>query len=207
MTDESSPQDIGGGHGSTAAMGRPDLVLAAPAGIVALTPASTVVSAGETLTLVTQSDLQVLAGRHHAVAVQDGIVWFTQGQAGDAKRPVQDIGIRAHAASGSVHVEASAGKAAFAADRRVDVTSTQDAITVQAPEKVSLFAGGSSLVIGKGGITLTTPGRAVFRAAIKNLTGPGSASVSGSTSAGVMQGCVQSMQAAAQAQAGVVTLD
>jgi type VI secretion system secreted protein VgrG len=175
--DEGGEDRIGGGVGRHAVLGRPDLVLAAPGGIGAFTPASIVTSAGQTASIAAGQDITLTTQRHHAVAVRSGLVWFTYGQAQNPDKPNTETGIRLHAATGSVSVQAASAKSLWAADKKVEVASTSDAVTVGAPQHVLLHGGGSSLRITRGNITLTTQGPAVFKAAVKELTSAAGATV------------------------------
>jgi len=87
-------------HGSIPTTGRPDIVLSAAADVHSATPAHTVIAAGQHLTATTEQDTQLLAQRHQAWAVKGGIGLFARGEATDQHHPVQDTGIRLHAASG-----------------------------------------------------------------------------------------------------------
>ena len=162
---------IGGGRGTVAAFARPDIAIAAPAGVAAITPVGLAASAGRTVSWVAGQDLTVTAQRHHGSAVRDGIVWFTYGKAQNPAKPNAETGIRLHAATGSVSVQAASAKSLWVADRAVEIVSTNDAVTAGSPQQVLLAAGGSSVRITNGGITLATSGPARFMAAIKELTG------------------------------------
>jgi type VI secretion system secreted protein VgrG len=175
-----SLQATDGGDDAYAALGRPDLLLASAAGIVTATPASTVLSAS-TVSMTAGQDLTVTAQRHHATVAVNGIYLFTYGNASNPNKPNTETGIKLHAASGSVSVQAAAGQVLTAADQNVDVASTADAVTVGAPEHVLLAAGGSALQIEKGAITLTTSNGAKFLAAIKKLDGAGNVNRSAPT--------------------------
>ncbi len=170
---------IGGGQGTHAAFARPDLVMAAPAGIACFTPATLWASAGGTAGLVAGQDLIFSVQRHHTSAAREGIVWFTYGKAGDPRKPNQETGMKLHAASGSVSVQAQSAASHWHAQGRIDITSTHEAVYAAAPDHVLLTAGGSALRIASSGITLTTPGRAVFKASLRSLEGAGDASVPG----------------------------
>lgn len=174
-----SPVPIGGGLGTVAAPSRPDLLIYGEAGVVMTTPAHTVVSAGTTASLTAGHDLNISSGRNTAVAVENGLSIFTAGKAGNPDKPNQETGMQFHAASGSVSVQAQKNTLALTADKAVSVASTTAAITIGAPKHVLLAAGGSSLRITSEGITLTTSGPAIFKAAMKELTGGASASVPG----------------------------
>jgi len=94
---------IGGGAGRVTAWSRPDLVVAAPAGIAAFTPAALFASAGNTLTAVAGQDLQLAAQANQAWAIKGGLVFYTYGKATNASKPNTETGIRLHAATGNVN--------------------------------------------------------------------------------------------------------
>ncbi len=165
-----------GGTGTIAAWARPDLVMAAPAGIGHFTPASTVWSAGTTASLVASGDINQLAQAHHTTSAKDGVVMFTYGKANDAERPGTETGIRLHAASGSVHTQSQSAATRLTADRRVEVSSTTDMVKVGAPQHVLLTAAGAAIRMEGGNITVNGPGKVEFRAGQKVLTSGGRAS-------------------------------
>ncbi|AKJ28559.1 type VI secretion system Vgr family protein [Caldimonas brevitalea] len=172
----SGNQPIGGGAGTVKAWGRPELVVSAPAGIGLYSPANTIFSAGNTASWVAGQDITHNAQRNHAVAVKGGISWFTYGKATNANKPNQETGIALHAASGSVSTQSQSAATKLTADKAVEVSSTQASIQMGAPKHILLTAGGSSIRIEGGDITLTTPGAARFKGSMKELTGPASAS-------------------------------
>jgi type VI secretion system secreted protein VgrG len=183
---------IDGGHGSVSAWRRPELLACAPGGLVFTTPAHHLASAGASLSLVAGQDLQQTAQRHHSVMAAQGIVGYTYGRATNPSRPVQDTGIRLHAASGSVMGRSASSATRIAAQGRVDVTSTHAGIRIQAPQHLLMTAAGSGLKIEGSNITLTTPGRAQFRATLRSLEGAGSASAQlGVPGVGELKGCTQ----------------
>jgi type VI secretion system secreted protein VgrG len=165
----------GGGLGRYATFARPDLVFAAPGGVSWFTPASTLASADGSVSLIASQDITATVQRNFALAARSGIVWFTDGQAQDARKPNTETGIKLHAATGSVSVQAASAKALVAADKKVEVASTTDAVMVGSPLQVLLNGSGSSIRIAQGSITLSTSGLASFRAAMKELTGAASA--------------------------------
>lgn len=169
---------IAGGLGTVPAWGRPDLVIHAPGGVVATTPAHFVMSAGNTTTLVASQDINLQSQRHTAIAVKSGISLFTYGKATNPDKPNTETGMQFHAASGNVSVQAQANTLALTADKAINVSSVTNAITMGAPKHILLTAGGSAIRIQGGSITLTTSGPANFKAAMKELAGAGSASVS-----------------------------
>ena len=172
------PNQVDGGAGSVKAWLKPNLLVSAPAGIGVFTPAHAVWSAGSTLSLVAGQDLTTNAQRHKSLVVANGISWFTYGKASNASKPNQETGIKLHAGTGNVAVHAHKDAIKLTADKSIDATSTHDSIQMGAPNHVLLTAGGSALRLEGGNITLTTPGAARFKASMKELTGPQSASTS-----------------------------
>jgi len=164
-------------HGDIATTGRPDLVLSAAADVHSATPAHTVIAAGQHLTATTDQDALLLAQRHQAWAIKGGISLFTRGEATDAQHPVSDTGIRLHAASGNVSVQAQSAALNLTAKQAVDLQSTQASVHISAPQRLTLNGAGSYLLIDGGNIELGTNGPAQFKAAAKELTGGQSATL------------------------------
>jgi type VI secretion system secreted protein VgrG len=169
---------IQGGAGAVAAWQRPDILLSAPGGVAAATPAHSVMSAGATASLVAGLDINLQSQRHTALAVKAGLSLFTYGKAQNPQKPNAETGMQLHAASGSVSVQAQASTVSLAAQQNIQLASTTNAITAGAPQHILLVGGGSGLKITSGNITLTTSGPANFGAGMKVLTGGSSASSS-----------------------------
>jgi type VI secretion system secreted protein VgrG len=161
-----------------AAPDRPDLVFASPAGIVFATPANQVASVAN-VAMSSAQDINLNVQRHHATVAAGGAFFFAYGEAKNPSKPNAETGIKLHAATGSVSVQAASGQARFAADQNVEVASTADAVTVGAPEHVLLNGGGSAIEITKGAITITTGGDSKFLAAVKKLGGGAVAKTAG----------------------------
>ncbi|MBI2734854.1 MAG: type VI secretion system tip protein VgrG [Aquabacterium sp.] len=170
---------IDGGHGSIPITERPDLILSAAADISSATPAHSVLSVGQHTTLTAGQDTNLLSQRHTAWAVKDGISLFTRGEAKDSPRAVQDVGMKLHAASGNVNVQAQSDTFTLTAAQAVDIQSTAASITISAPEKILLNGGGGYIKIEGGNIEIGTSGNASFLASMKELTSGGSASTPG----------------------------
>ncbi len=196
---------VGGGSGTVPAPSRPDLLLHGEGGVFVGTPMHSVWAAGATLGVSAGQDLNVTAGRHMALAVKNGIAVFSHGKASSSGKPNQETGIQLHAASGNLSVAAQGSTVSLTADKSVTVSSTTDAITGGSPKRVKLVAGGSSLDITTGSITITTSGAAQFKASMKELTGAGSASASLSMpKPGDLKGCAMKLSAATQTGAAGV---
>jgi type VI secretion system secreted protein VgrG len=168
----------GGGAGTVTAWSRPDLVIAAPGGIGAFTPASSVMTAGNTLTLIAGQDLQHAAQAHSATAIKSGLVFYTYGKASNPTKPNQETGITLHAASGNVNTQSQSGATKLTADKAIEVSSTTAMVKIAAPKHILLTAAGAAIDMQPGCITLKGPGAMEFRASMKELTGAGSASQS-----------------------------
>ncbi|HET7865833.1 MAG TPA: DUF2345 domain-containing protein, partial [Burkholderiaceae bacterium] len=202
---ESEMIAIQGGAGSVSAWSRPDLLVSAPGGVASATPAHSVLSAGTTASLVAGQDINLESQRNLAAAVKTGLSLFTYGKAQNADKPNAETGIQLHAASGSVSVQAQANTLSLTADKAVNVASGTNAITMGSPQHVLLTAGGASLRITNGAITLTTSGPSEFKAAMKELTGAVSASATLSLPKVVeLKGCAMKLSAATQSGAAGV---
>ncbi|MFN4266967.1 MAG: DUF2345 domain-containing protein [Aquabacterium sp.] len=155
---------------------RPDLIASAPGAITSHTPAHTVVSAGGQAAISTATDANLLSQRHTAWAVKDGISLFTRGEAKDSKHPVQDTGMKLHAASGNVNTQAQSGGITVTAAKAIDIQSTTANITISAPSSLMLNGSGGYIKINGGDIEIGTSGAASFKASMKELAGGSSAS-------------------------------
>jgi len=162
---------------------RPDLVLSAAGDIASLTPANAVLMAGQHTTVTAGQDTNLLAQRHQAWAVKDGISLFTRGEAKDGQHGVQEVGMKLHAASGNVSVQAQGDAFTLTAEKAIDVQSTAASVVISAPSKLLLNGGGGYIKIEGGDIEIGTSGQASFKAGMKELTGGGSASDSQSLKA------------------------
>lgn len=174
----SDPPSIDGGHGTIPVLGTPDIVLSAVADIASLTPANTVMTAGGCTTVTASQDINLLAQRHHAWAVKDGISLFTRGESTDSQRAVQDTGMKLHAASGSVHVQAQSGPLNLTALHAVDIQSTGGDVVISAPNCIVLNGGGGYIKLEGGNIEIGTSGSASFLASLKILDSGANASSS-----------------------------
>ena len=90
--------------------------------------------AGGGSTLTAGQDTNLLAQRHQAWAVKDGISLFTRGEAKDEQRAVKDTGVKLHAASGNVNTQAQSGPFTLTALKSVDLQSTAADIVISAPK-------------------------------------------------------------------------
>ena len=163
----------GGGAGAVPAFGRPDLVASAPGGIALLTPNDTHATASS-MTVTGGQDVSTTVGANYAAAVRSGISLFTYG---DAKAKRSDKGIKLHAAAGKFDMQAQSAELKAAADKDVNIRSTNAKVEAAASEHVLLTAGGAYIKIVGGSIQIHAPGSVQFKAAQKNLSGPDSMNV------------------------------
>jgi type VI secretion system secreted protein VgrG len=154
----------------------PQLQLSSPAGIVAATAANAVVTAGNTSNLTAEQDLSVSsqAQQHHAV--KDGIRLFTQGIATDSNKPNQETGIRIHAAQGKLSSQSQSGNTHINASKDVHIASTEQTVTLAAPQHLLLTSGGAYIKLEGGNIEVHGPGVMAFKGSLTELAGPGSGS-------------------------------
>jgi type VI secretion system VgrG family protein len=165
----------GGGAGVVPAFGRPDLVISAPGGISLLTPQDSHTAAGA-ITAVGGIDVSATVGRNLAVAAKAGISLFTYGDAKAKRKEQGDKGMKLHAAHGKVDVQAQSAELRAAADKDVNITSTQAKVEAAARQHVLLTAAGAYIKISGGNIEIHAPGQVLFKAAMKDLSGPASQS-------------------------------
>lgn len=206
-SDSSKPASqvpIDGGHGTIPVLGQPDIVLSAAGDIAQLTPAHTVMAIGRHAVIVTGEDTNLLSQRHAAWAVKDGICLFTRGENKDDERVVKDVGLKLHAASGNVSVQAQSDAFTLTASQAVDIQSTSASIEITAPQTILLNGGGGFIQISGGDITIGTSGPASFKASMKILTGGASANAAAPTLA--KPGALCKMSASKASGAGDATV-
>jgi type VI secretion system VgrG family protein len=191
-----------GGQGKATAYSEALLQLSTPAGIAAVTPASAVVAAGGTSSLTAGQDINFASQANALQLVKDGISLFTYGKATSSDKPNQETGIKLHAASGKVSLQSQSDATSVTADKTVTVASVAKSVTIGARQHVMLTAQGAYLKLEGGNIMIHGPGTMTFKASMKDLTGPQSASAEGPAlpAAGTVKLC--EMRAAGAAAAG-----
>ncbi|MEO5934816.1 MAG: type VI secretion system Vgr family protein, partial [Duganella sp.] len=166
---------LGAAESEAPAYSEPHLQLSSPAGIAATTPANAVLG-GSGTSLTAGHDINVASQRNSYASVKEGISLFTYGKATTAQKPNQEIGIRLHAASGKVSSQSQAGETKVMADKAVNIVSTAKGINIAGKQHVLLTAQGAHLKLEGGNIELHGPGKIDFKASMKELAGPMSAS-------------------------------
>ena len=166
-----------GAQGKVAAYSAPHLQLSSPAGIVVSTPADVVLSAGTTGGIGAGQDINFAAQGSSSTLVAGGISLFTYGKASNKTKPNQEVGLKLHAASGKVSSQSQSGTTSLVADKTVTVASVSKTVAVSAPKKhVLLTAQGAYIKLEGGNIEVHAPGKVNFKATMKELAGPQSAS-------------------------------
>lgn len=171
---ESPGAGIGGGDGTAIAWSKPHLVVHGEDGLVTVTPedhlwvsgTDTVLGAGKDINLAAQGELALVAAK--------GIALYAQGSEG--RGPIPDTGIKLHAATGKVSLQAQQDKATFAAQQAITLASTDADIQAQAGTHLLLTAAGAYLKIKGGDIEIGAPGKVEFKGAVKELVGGASGS-------------------------------
>ena len=192
----------GGGQGQAPAYTESQLQLSSPKGIVAATPASALIAAGNTSSITAGQDINFAAQANYVNTVANGISLFTYGKVTNPDKPNQEPGIKLHAASGKLSLQSQSGETNVTADKTITVASVTKAVTIGAPTKhVMLTAQGAFIKLEGGNIMIHGPGRMEFKASKKELAGPKSASSAVSLPApGELKLC--EMRAAGAAAAG-----
>jgi type VI secretion system secreted protein VgrG len=168
----------GGGHGSTTAYSEPHLQLSSPAGITATTAADAIFVSGNTGSISAGQDINFASQGNWFGTVKGGIGLFTYGKASLADKPNQETGIKLHAASGKVSVQAQSDVLKVTADKTITVASITKAVNIAAKEHVMLTAQGAYLKLEGGNIMIHGPGTMEFKASMKELAGPANARLS-----------------------------
>jgi type VI secretion system secreted protein VgrG len=195
------------GGGQATAYSEPVLQLSSPAGIAATTPASAVFCAGNTSSLSAGQDISFAAQGNGLFAVASGISLFTYGKASSKDKPNQETGIRLHAATGKFSSQSQDGATRITADKAITVASVAKSVGVTAKQHVMLTAQGAFLKLEGGNIMLHCPGKIEFKATMKELDGPQSATSSvAQHPKGSIKGCAQATSDANAQQAGIQVL-
>jgi type VI secretion system secreted protein VgrG len=168
----SGGEDGEGGAGEVTAYSEPQLQLSSPCGIVAATPANTILTAGGTTSVSAGQDINFAAQGNSFHAVATGISLFTYGKASNTAKPNQETGIKLHAASGKVSSQSQSNETHITADKTITVASITKSVTVAAKEHVLLTAQGAYLKLEGGNIMIHAPGKVEFKATMKELAGP-----------------------------------
>ena len=188
-----------------AAYSEPQLQVSAPSGIGQYTPGNAFLVAGGTLAQVAP-DVNWVSSANLAVGVATGVVLFTLGQEAGGGRPVQDRGLRLHAAGGKLRLHSRDAKMTLTAEKAVTFASASAAVLVQAKQRVLATAAGAYVRLEGGGIQLHAPGKVELKAGAHSWVGPQQAPLPDMMPVGDFKGCQLKMQSAAASGAAVVEL-
>jgi type VI secretion system secreted protein VgrG len=164
--------DAGGGHGSATAYSEPHLQLSSPAGITATTAADAIFVSGNTGSITAGQDINFASQGNWFGTVKGGISLFTYGKASAPDKPNQETGIKLHAASGKVSVQAQSDVLKVTAEKAITVASVTRSVNIAAKEHVMLTAQEAYLKLEGGNIMIHGPGTITFKASMKELAGP-----------------------------------
>ncbi|MEO7497260.1 MAG: type VI secretion system tip protein TssI/VgrG [Massilia sp.] len=168
--------DSGGDAVQVTAYAAPHLQVSSPKGIAATTPANAVFAAGDSSSISAGQDINLAAQANSFASVKSGIGLFTYGKAASKDKPNQETGIALHAASGKVSTQSQADETRLTADKAITLASVTKSVTTAAKEHVMFAAQGATLKLEGGDIMLHGPGKIEFKAGMKELSGPQSAS-------------------------------
>jgi type VI secretion system secreted protein VgrG len=163
---------IDGGRGEVTSYSEAHMQLSSPAGLVATTPASAIISAVDTTGISAGQDINLAAQGNCFHTAYGGISFFSYGKASNRHKPNQETGIKLHAASGKVSSQSQSSETKITADKAITVASVTKSVTVAAKEHVLLTAQGACLKLKGGNIELYGPGKIEFKATMKELSGP-----------------------------------
>ncbi|MNX67697.1 Phage-related baseplate assembly protein [compost metagenome] len=154
------------GHGANdeqdgANGGQPLIGLSSPAGIVAGTPRSITLAAGESFDAIADQHQQFSAGKNILMNAGTGIGLFAQ--SGDVRHIAHQGELLLQAQLQSVRVEA---------DQNVDISASKQNVTISAQKAITLLCGGAYIKMEGGNIELGMPGTFTVKAASHSLTGP-----------------------------------
>ncbi len=178
---------------TVAAYSEPQLQISGTAGIVAATPADAFLAAGNTSSITAGQDINIASQANCLHAVGAGISLFTYGKADNDRKPNQETGVRLHAASGKVSSQSQSGATNITADKLVTVASVTKSVTIGASKHVLLTAQGAFIKISGGNIEVHGPGAMTFKASMKELSGPASATSSVELPKGKLENCLQKL--------------
>jgi type VI secretion system secreted protein VgrG len=169
---KNSAEVVGAVSDGAIAYSAPQLQLSSPHGIVAVTPADAVLTAGVTTSICAAQDINFAAQGNGYRAAVTGIGLFTYGKATAKDKPNQETGIRLHAASGKLSSQSQAGETHLTADKCITVASIGSGVRAAGKQHVLLTTQGACLKLEGGDIMLHAPGKVEFKASMKELAGP-----------------------------------
>lgn len=144
------------------AVARPIVVMDAINSLNVATPASAAVFAGQALHWTSHKDAHTAAGHTLSLAA-----------AGSVGLHSADGGLRAIAQDGLVSVQAHQGEQAWTAQQAITITSSNNAIEILAPGKITLNGASTAITLDGTDITLAMPAELDIKGAKHSFVGPG----------------------------------
>jgi len=141
--------------------GQPLIAVSAPAGVAVATPRSIALSASEHIDSVAQQHQHLSAGQNIVLNAGHDVGLFAQ--SGD---------LRHIAHQGEVQIQAQHNGIKVQAEQSVELSSSQQHITMAAKEHITLLCGGAYLRMADGNIELGMPGSFTVKAASHEFLGP-----------------------------------
>jgi type VI secretion system secreted protein VgrG len=166
-----------GGQGNATAYSEAHVQLSSPSGVVATTPANVIFCARASSVLVAGQDINFASQGGWFHGTKAGISLFTYGKATNSNKPGKETGIRLHAASGRLSSQSQSGPTRITANKTVTFASVTGAVKVAGSKHVLMTAQGAYLKLEGGNIEIHGPGKMEFRASMKELAGPASATL------------------------------
>ncbi len=139
---------------------KPHVVLSSPAGIVSTTSGNTHIYSEKSTAFTTPEHMSVSTGHSFLVSSLNRISLFAH-----------KLGIKIFAAHKDIQIQAQKNNIELTAAKNIDMSSVTSNINISAGTEIILNVGGSFLSITKSGIELGTSGKVTVQAAIHNLTG------------------------------------
>lgn len=148
------------------ASAEPLLMIDSTAALALATPAHIAAHAAQDFTVLAHDDLHLSAAHTHSSVSGRTTSLYTR-----------DHGAQLIAANGPVSLRAHTDTLQVLADQELTVVSVTEDITVDAPQRIELFDGHSSIVLEGGNITFTLPGLYSAHHATHEFMPPGGAAV------------------------------
>ncbi len=145
---------------------QPVALLDSQAGVSITTPASSVLMAGQDVSLTAGNGMRITAGQAVSLGVAQAASLFTQAD-----------GAKVIAANGPVSLQAHTGPMDILADNAMTITSSNGHIVIQAKQEIVLGAGGGYIRLQGADIEIHAPGAVSVKGTARDFLGAGSGEV------------------------------
>jgi Rhs element Vgr protein len=161
-----------GGNGEAVAYREAQLQYSAPGGVFWATPKEVFLVNEETGSLTAGEDVNIVAGSQSSIGVAEGIALYAVGEDAESGDPIQEKGLRFHAAHGNLDVRSLKGATKLTAEQTITLASTETDISIHAPEHVRFNAAGAQIKLTGNNLQIYAPGKVTFKAAEHLFMGP-----------------------------------